>query len=308
MSVAPSAEQGSLPGRDARTASLTFRLVVYVALVLALGSAGVAVAALAYGHRAAQQAYDRLLVGAANAIAGSISVRGRELVVDLPTSAFELLALAPDDRVVYAVFGPDGSLITGYEGIAAQRRPGFSEGDFGGEPARFASVQRPFSERSFSGPVEVVVGQTTRARAELAGEITRSALGVVVVVGIAHGWPHSLRHSLGAPASASDRERPRGARAPRPHPARGWRAGRDPPARRRDQPLHGAAGAAVRDHGQPDRRRFAPAPDTDRGAARAGRPRRGGAGSGAAAGDGGAYSRPLGQSEPPHGPDCSVTP
>ena len=126
MSVAPSAEKGSLPGRDARTASLTFRLVVYVALVLALGSAGVAVAALAYGHRAAQQAYDRLLVGAANAIAGSISVRGPELVVDLPTSAFELLALAPDDRVVYAVFGPDGSLITGYEGIAAQRRPGFS--------------------------------------------------------------------------------------------------------------------------------------------------------------------------------------
>ena len=123
MSVAPSAEKGSLPGRDARTASLTFRLVVYVALVLALGSAGVAVAALAYGHRAAQQAYDRLLVGAANAIAGSISVRGPELVVDLPTSAFELLALAPDDRVVYAVFGPDGSLITGYEGIAAQRRP-----------------------------------------------------------------------------------------------------------------------------------------------------------------------------------------
>ena len=75
MSVAPSAEKGALPGRDARTASLTFRLVVYVALVLALGSAGVAVAALAYGHRAAQQAYDRLLVGAANAIAGSISVR-----------------------------------------------------------------------------------------------------------------------------------------------------------------------------------------------------------------------------------------
>ena len=184
MSVAPSAEPRLLPGRGARTASLTSRLVVYVVLVLALGSAGVAVAALAYGHRAAQQAYDRLLVGAANAIAGSISVRGPELVVDLPTSAFELLALAPDDRVVYAVFGPDGSLITGYEGIAAQRRPGFSEGDFGGEPARFASVQRPFSERSFSGPVEVVVGQTTRARAELAREITRSALGVVIVVGL----------------------------------------------------------------------------------------------------------------------------
>ena len=63
---------------------------------------------------------------------------------------------------------------------------------------------------------------------------------------VAHGWPHPLRHSLGAPTSASDRERPRGARAPRPHPARGRGAERDPPARRRDQPLHGAAGAAVR--------------------------------------------------------------
>ena len=52
----------------------------------------------AYGRQAAQQAYDRLLIGAANQIAGSISIRGGEVVVDIPASAFELLALAPDDR------------------------------------------------------------------------------------------------------------------------------------------------------------------------------------------------------------------
>lgn len=170
--------------RDSPTASLTLRLVIYIALVLALGSAGVAVAALAYGRHAAQQAYDRLLIGAANAIAGSISVRGRQIVVDLPVSAFELLALAPEDRVAYAVFGPDGALITGYGGLAEHRRPEYSQGGFGGEPARYASVERIFAERGFAGPVNVVVGQTTRARAELAGEITRSALVVVGAVGI----------------------------------------------------------------------------------------------------------------------------
>ena len=35
--------------------------------------------------------------------------------VDLPLSAFQLLSLAPDDRITYAVFAPDGGVITGYD-------------------------------------------------------------------------------------------------------------------------------------------------------------------------------------------------
>jgi two-component system sensor histidine kinase TctE len=143
----------------------------------------VAIAAWVYGRQAAQLAYDRLLIGAADQIAGSVTVRGGAVSVDIPASAFELLSLAPDDRVIYAVFDPQGRLVTGYADV---ERPGgrFATGSFAGEPVRLTRVSRTFSERDFTGEVEVVVGQTTRARDALAREITRSALFVVGLLGL----------------------------------------------------------------------------------------------------------------------------
>lgn len=176
--------RSSEPAGAARPASLTTRLALSVALVILAGGAGVAVVALAYGRAAAQQAYDRLLIGAADQIAGSISVRGGRIVVDLPVSAFELLALAPEDRVLYAVFAPDGALVTGMAGVAPPEGR-YGSIDFAGEPARLTRVGRHFAERDFTGDVEVVVGQTTRARDALAREITRSALLVVGLLGLA---------------------------------------------------------------------------------------------------------------------------
>ena len=118
MSPAPSMapRMGSTPGKapaDRAAPSLTRRLAVSVAVVLAAGSVAVAAAALAYGRAAARQSYDRLILGAANEIAGAVRVRSGEILVDIPASAFELLSLAPDDRVLYAVYGPDGALVTG---------------------------------------------------------------------------------------------------------------------------------------------------------------------------------------------------
>lgn len=94
--------------------SLTRRLALSVALVFAAGGTIVTVAALAYGEQAARQAYDRLLLGAANDIAGAILIRDGAIHVDIPASAFELLGLAPEDRILYAVYAPDGRLVTGY--------------------------------------------------------------------------------------------------------------------------------------------------------------------------------------------------
>jgi two-component system, OmpR family, sensor histidine kinase TctE len=160
----PTAE--AAPGR---TLSLAARFTAALALILLAGGVAVALAALAYGRHAAQEAFDRLLLGAANQIAGAISLRDGRILVDLPRSAFELLALAPEDRVLYAVIGPDGATITGYEEVAAAAVDGaFHEADFAGEAVRLVTVRRRFAERSFSGTVAVVVGQTTRARAELA--------------------------------------------------------------------------------------------------------------------------------------------
>ncbi|MDJ0631293.1 MAG: sensor histidine kinase N-terminal domain-containing protein [Rhodobacter sp.] len=165
--------------------SLRFRLVMGIVLILAVGGVAVAVAALAYGRSAAQQSFDRLLIGAANQIAGSLTLRSGEVIVDIPVSAFELLSLAPRDRVVYGVFGDDGALITGYQTIPVPTgNEVFYNGIFAEEPARFVRVTRQFAERSFLGSVEVIIGQTTEARRELAQQITRNALIAVAAVGV----------------------------------------------------------------------------------------------------------------------------
>ena len=98
----------------AHTMSLTARMVIGLTALLLVGGAALSVAALIYGRTAARDAFDRLLVGAAASIAASVSVEDGTPVVDLPVSAFELLALAPDDRVAYRVTGPGGGLLTGY--------------------------------------------------------------------------------------------------------------------------------------------------------------------------------------------------
>lgn len=177
--------QTRVPRGSRLTGSLSFRLGVALALVLAIGGVAVSLAAYAYGRSAAQQSYDRLLVGAANQIAGSLSLRGGDLTVDIPVSAFELLSLAPRDRVVYAVFDDRGRLVTGYDSVSLPEGDGrFFSGTFAGEPARYVHVRRQIAERSFLGTVDVVVGQTTEARRELAQQITRNALLAVALVGL----------------------------------------------------------------------------------------------------------------------------
>ncbi len=163
--------------------SIAARLALSVALVLGIGGSLVAAAAFAYGQAAARQAYDRLLIGAADQIAGSLRVREGRIAVDIPASAFDLLALAPDDRVIYAVRDSEGQLVTGYEGVA---RPlaRFAMDEFAGEPVRLIRVTRAFSERDYAGAVDVIVGQTTRARDALAREITRRALAGAAVLGL----------------------------------------------------------------------------------------------------------------------------
>ncbi|KUJ73161.1 histidine kinase [Ruegeria marisrubri] len=177
------------PAPNGRSLSLTSRLAIGLVALLLVGGVVLALAAFAYGRVAAREAFDRLLVGAANDIAESISISDGELVIDLPVSAFELLALAKDDRIAYQVRGVDGRVLTGYDDLPVPTRaqqPGpdeaFFDAGFKGEPARFLRLTRRFAERSLSGDVEVIVGQTLLARNELAYDITRNAL-----VGLAMG-------------------------------------------------------------------------------------------------------------------------
>jgi two-component system sensor histidine kinase TctE len=170
--------------------SLTARVAVGVAFLLLLGGVIVSIAAFAYGREAARSAYDRLLLGAATGIASAITVQDGRPVIELPVSAFELLALAPEDRIGYRIMGPDGETLTGYDEIVLPpgRREiseGFFDGTFFGEPARFSVVSRRFAERTLNGTIKVVVGQTLRARDDMAFDITRKALYVLAASGLA---------------------------------------------------------------------------------------------------------------------------
>ncbi|MFD1342708.1 sensor histidine kinase N-terminal domain-containing protein [Litorisediminicola beolgyonensis] len=169
-----------------RPRSIAARVGLGVGLLLAVGGALVTVAAFAYGRQAAEETYDRLLIGAANDIAAAVSSGAEGLSVDLPVSAFQLLALAPDDRIAYAVRDPSGAVLTGYENLPAPPADArFYDGDFFGEPARFVTISRRFAERTLSGAVEITVGQTLRAREALALDIARRALVTVFSAGVA---------------------------------------------------------------------------------------------------------------------------
>ncbi|PVB59602.1 sensor histidine kinase [Labrenzia sp. 011] len=176
--------------RRLETTSLTARVALGVAVLLIIGGVIVSIAAFAYGREAARSAYDRLLLGAAHDIASAITVQDGRPVIELPVSAFELLAFAPDDRIGYRIIGPDGKTLTGYEEIAlpANRRDlrdGYFDGAFFGEAARFAIVSRRFAERTLNGTIRVIVGQTMQARNAMAYDITRKALYVLAASGLA---------------------------------------------------------------------------------------------------------------------------
>ncbi len=170
--------------------SLTARVALGVAVLLVIGGVIVSIAAFAYGREAARSAFDRLLLGAASDIASAITVQDGKPVIELPVSAFELLAFAPDDRIGYRIIGPDGTTLTGYEEIALPEnrrdlRDGYFDGAFFGEPGRYAIVSRRFAERTLNGTIRVIVGQTMLARNSMAYDITRKALYVLAVSGLA---------------------------------------------------------------------------------------------------------------------------
>ncbi|KIC24939.1 MULTISPECIES: sensor histidine kinase [unclassified Leisingera] len=170
--------------------TLAARVLGAVLLILLLGGVLVSGSAWLNGQQAARQAYDRILLGAANDIAESVRIQAGTPIADLPVSAFQLLAQAPEDRIYYAVHGPGQVFITGVDPQTEIHAPeggggaGYFEALLNDEPARFVRVTRRFAERDFSGPVEVVVGQTLRARRAMTADLMLDALWPMAAAGL----------------------------------------------------------------------------------------------------------------------------
>lgn len=163
-------------------------MALAVTVLLIVGGITVSLMAYAYGRQSADAAYDRVLLGAAFEVSRSISIVDGTPSVDMPVSAFELLALAPDDRIAYRVIGTDGRTITGDEWVpepvTRQIDPLYYTSRQGSAEFRFVALGRRFAERSFKGDVTVIVGHTTQARSLFVEDVTTKALAVVLLAGL----------------------------------------------------------------------------------------------------------------------------
>ncbi|OHV89267.1 sensor histidine kinase [Mesorhizobium sp. ORS 3428] len=185
--------------------SLFSRLVLRVALVLASGAAILVSAAWYYAREAADDAYDRLLQGAAFQMTESLTVEQGKLTFDLPPSAFELLGLAGRDRIFYRIMAPSGETLTGYGDLPpgvdlgkVRSNPVFHSAVYRGVPVRVAVTGRALSDSAVSGWAHVIIAQTTEARAGLAADLTLRASVLVAVMSVLAlaGSALAVRYSL----------------------------------------------------------------------------------------------------------------
>lgn len=178
-----------------RVRSLKARLVTTMALLFLAGTVVMYLAARAYGLRAADLSYDRLLAGSALSIAETLSVDGPQVRVDIPYAALDMLSAAPEDKVFYRVFGPGSQTVTGYEDlptmpVVRSRRedpselpvPRFFDARYRGDVVRFVVLGRQIAQPGLRGWVWVQVGQTRQAREELASELVLGALAPIAAL------------------------------------------------------------------------------------------------------------------------------
>jgi two-component system, OmpR family, sensor histidine kinase TctE len=167
-------------------ASLRAR-VFQLAVLLLVGAAGLLFAFINdYAGRAADRAFDRLLSASALTIAGAVVVEDSEVVLEVPASAFAMVA--GQERVFYAVVAPGGRHVTGYsdlgvgQPLAVSDHPVFADTAHNGEPVRLVSVGRLISTDAGAGWVTVRVAETRGEREALATEILGNAVAPILAL------------------------------------------------------------------------------------------------------------------------------
>ncbi|HVJ04007.1 MAG TPA: sensor histidine kinase [Sphingomonas sp.] len=178
--------------------SIFGRLRLLLIVVFACGGIAATVAAWFFSTAAATDAYDRLLVSAATQISGGIGIDRGQVTVLPPDSAFETLAQSAGDRFFFAVRGPGGELLTGYESLSVDvSRP--SDGtavlgyrDYAGAEMRVITLYRLVASPTINGWYSVVVAQTLDARNRLVARLMVKIGGLIIFVG-ALGYFASLQ-------------------------------------------------------------------------------------------------------------------
>ncbi|OEE57706.1 hypothetical protein A1OO_15520 [Enterovibrio norvegicus FF-33] len=154
-------------------------------------------AASRYAHHTAQLSYDRSLSSSAVQILDNVRYVNLNWSVDIPISAFKVLAQSPQDRVFYLVVAESFDVVTGYDDLAehsvirqkilsyqSQLEPKADYFDvlYKGDDFRFSLVSNSINTPSGLREVYVLVGQTLNSRLLLEKEITFQAQKLVAMV------------------------------------------------------------------------------------------------------------------------------
>jgi two-component system, OmpR family, sensor histidine kinase TctE len=170
----------------ARQPSLRWRIFGLAAAMLAASAALLMLFIHDYARQSSDRAFDRLLSASALSIAGAVLVEEGRVVIELPSAAFDMVS--GSERVFYAVIGPDGGHVTGYDDLApglplaGATDPVFADDRYNGDPVRIATVGRLISTEAGTGWVTIRVAETRGARAALAAEIFGNAVVPVAVL------------------------------------------------------------------------------------------------------------------------------
>lgn len=156
--------------------SLRRRVTVWLLPPLVLLLAVNAVLSYRSALEAANLAYDRSLWASIKSIGERSYMRNGEVVVDLPHSALEIFAEGAQERVFYAVIGPDGSLLTGYPDIpvpqplAAEGVVKTADAIYKGDAVRTGVMRKRLYDPAVKGDdsILVLVAETTETRTDLA--------------------------------------------------------------------------------------------------------------------------------------------
>jgi len=151
-----------------------------------VGSAAVLAALLflivqTFTRELAEETHDRILLASATSIMDAVSVRAREVSVDLPYAALSMLSNVSDDRVFYrVVLGAE--TLTGYDDLPVPRPEPRAIGAmfetlvYKGESVRMATTVRWLSRNGVSTPLTISVAQTRTGQTERLADLTRTAL------------------------------------------------------------------------------------------------------------------------------------
>lgn len=166
-----------------RNHSLRRRLALWLILPLSAISALMLMEVHSSAKKAANQAYDRVLLGSALAIAERVVVESNRVLVDVPYVALEMLTSAAQDRVYYQVAGPDDQFITGYSDLpnipdhlrSKTDQPVFYDDIYKGSAIRVGVVSHYVSSPRLSGRVTIKVAETIDSRKALIDEMFEGA-------------------------------------------------------------------------------------------------------------------------------------